>query len=279
MHRIVLLSSADRIVSGMKNAVRRLMRRYDLSASSHAFPLEVQTDPGRPIELSMTVPTVLDGLETLASMGRRNPAKHHTADLGEDFPRVLRAYMIVTTGRVAGVPLKISVSAHVTEPDLIRGPAVRAPVISIIQKETEVHTVTTLPQRVGVSDASARARLPEPLVRDRTSKVAGHPLIRASVDLERVESEERESFLREAESIKGIPYGQGKLLALFRNVPVEIVAKAHYAEEKKVLLYSLETPSGTTRTRVHDLGIVRDDAAGKNHMIVHRRQFKTVPIS
>jgi len=279
VHRIADLAGTDRILRGTKDVLRRMMKRYDLAASSRAVRLGIEAVHGEPIDFSLPKPSVHDGLEKLIGMGAKIPARSATSESDVDYPRVLRAYLIVSSGRVGSAPLKITVSAYVGAPDLIRLPGVRAPSTLTIEAEPNVRTVTILPEHLGVRDASARTRFPEPLVRDRTTKIAAYPFIRVGVDVERVEPEEREGFLREAESLKGVPYGQGELLALFRNVPVELIAKAHYSDEKKVLLYTVDGAGGCASTRVHDLAVVRDTVAGKKHMIVHRRQFKSVRIA
>ncbi len=265
---------------GAGDLFRRLLQRYDLAASSGSVRLSMDAQLGDAVDFSLSVPAVADGLEKLRTLSAGTPARgaRRMPEPGDDFPRVLRAYMIAQVPRVVGAPLKLSASAYVDSAELIRAACVRSAALIAIEDELKVHTTPVLPEFAAVRDATPGFHLSEPPIRDRTSRIAGQPLIRGGVDLERVDPKEREGFLHEAESTKGVACDRGELLAVFRNVPVELIAKAHYSEEKKVLLYTLETGRSPSHTRVHDLGIVRDCAAGKTHMVVHRRQFKSVQI-
>ncbi len=276
-----MFAAQGRILRGTKDALRRMLQRWDLAASSRSVNLGIEAIPGKPIDFAFREPGIIDGLEGLIKLGARIPTKagENRTGFGGDFPRVIRAYMIVPNGRIISIPLKLTASAYVSSPDLIRNPAVHAPNLIMIKGELSVRPIAILPETVGFKDASPRCHISEPMVHDRTSKMAAYPHIRSGVDIERLNPQEREGFLREAESLKQIPATQGELVALFRNVPVELISKAHYLEEKKLLLYTLDSGRHLARTRVHDLGIVRDPAAGKNHMVVHRTQFRSVPVA
>ncbi len=268
----------EQILRGGGHALRKLLRRWDLSASTRMLPLGIEATPGNIVHYQIPNPAIVDGLDGLIKLGARISARAHgkSAEFADDFPRVFRAYMIATSGGVKSLPLKISASAYVSSPDLIRIPGVRTPAMLMPSGEVKVRPLAVLPDTVPVRDATPRCRIPEGAVHDRTIKMTAYPHIRSGIDLDHMNPQEREGFMNEAENLKGIPAGQGQLLALFRNVPVEIISKARYVEENKLLLYTIDSERRLVRTRLHDMGIVRDPVAGKTHMVVHRTQFKSV---
>jgi len=281
LRRIQIPTAKGRIAYGAQDAFRRLLRRWDLGASARSVALGIEASSGPPVDFGIAGPEVCDGLESLNRLGARISLKDagRTGEDPGDFPRVLRAYMIAPSGGIRSLPLKITASAYVSSPDLVRIPAVRAPNLLMDNDGVKVRQIAILPETVPVRDVSQRCRVSEPAVRDRTSKMTSYPHIRSGVILERLLPEEREGFLREAESLKGVPAAQGELLAIFRNVPVEMISRVHYLEEKKLLLYTLDRERSMARTRLHDMGIVRDPVAGKTHMVVHRTQFKSVSMA
>ncbi len=276
-----LTLTRDRILHFTREGLRRLVLRHDLAASAESVQLGIEANDGKSVDLSLPSPVVTDALDRLAALGTRIRARRrqNLPESGEDFPQVMRAYMIAPVRMVGSVPLKMTVDAQIASPSLIGIPDVHAASVLAPFSDRKVRSVAVLPGAVGVTDASLRVRISEPPVRERTAGIASFPHIRRGVDIEKVAPEEQEGFLQEAESTKGIPVSQGQLLALFRNVPVELIAKAHYSEEKRLLLYTVDGGRSCTRTRLHDLGIVRDAAGGKTHMVVHRRQFKQVTIA
>lgn len=268
------------MTSGAAAALRKLVRQWDLSASAGTLPLGIETVLGELADFRIEQPGIVDGIDSLNKLGARIQPKE-LARRGEDgnFPRVFRAYMLTARGRIVTVPLKIVAAALVVAPEMVGTPSVQSVRTRMIDGEVKVRSLATLTEAEPVRDMSDRCQVSQPLVRDRTVKMAGYPHIRGGVDLERLDDKERESFLQEAATLKGISAAQGELLAIYRNVPVEVISKAHYVEEKKLLLYTLESGSGRGRVRLHDMGVVRDSAAGKIHMVVHRTQFKTVAVA
>ena len=261
-----------------RRMLQRLLRLKDLSAHTRSMELKIDAEPGGPVDFVLSDPDVLDGMETLSRAGIRNSERQGSgsSEYVEDYPRVLRAYLIAPSGGVRSVPVSLKATAYVSTTTLVRAPQVRAMKTLLQDGPISVHAVEPLPDTATVQDMARRCSIPEPTVRDRTARMKEYPHIRGGVDLERVDPLEREGFLREAESQKGVPSSSGEILALFRNVPVEIVSKAHYLEEKRLLLYTLDSQRNPTRTRLHDLAVVRDSTAAKTHMVVHRTQFKSV---
>jgi hypothetical protein len=281
LRRINIPATGNRCAEGARDAIRKLLRRWDLGASARSEALGIEASAGSPVDFSIGIPEVRDGLDNLirsgAAISHRGTGRQGEA--AGDFPRVLRAYMIAPSCGVRSRPVKLTASTCVNSPELIRIPAMKAPSLILDGDGVGVCRISILTDTVPVRDVSQRCRLSEPAVRDRTSKMMAYPHIRSGVLLERLVPEERDGFLREAENLKGVPAGQGELLAIFRNVPVELISKAHYLEERKLLLYTLDCQRTAARTRLHDMGIVRDNLAGKTHMVVHRTQFKSVSLT
>jgi hypothetical protein len=279
--RIHIAGAKGRILRGTREALRKLLRLRDLSALSHSLALGIDATPGAPVDFAFAEPGTVDGLEKLIQLGSRTSQRkgRDSSDFGEDFPRVLRAYLIAASGGVRSVPIKLNASAFISTTNLIRIPQVRAMRTLLQDGPLSVRTIEPLPDTAAVQSAFPQCSMAEPRVRDRTVRMKEYPHIRSGIDLERLDPQEHESFLREAESQKGVPVSKGELLALFRNVPVEIISKVHYVEEKKLLLYTLDNERNPSRTRLHDLGVVRDSAAAKTHLVVHRTQFKSVSMS
>jgi hypothetical protein len=99
------------------------------------------------------------------------------------------------------------------------------------------------------------------------------PQSRRQVALHEIRSRDQEAFLKEAERSRRVPSGRGELVAVFRRVPVELITRARYSEASGGLIYTLAVPPGRSRTRVHDVGAVRDATSGKVHLVPHRTQF------
>ncbi len=114
------------------------------------------------------------------------------------------------------------------------------------------------------------------VVRVGTAWIAAMPHAGHSSDLEEMKAAERESFLREAAAIKGVSPGGGELLAIFRNVPIEVVSRLSYSKENRTIFYYLSLGPAVRRTRVHDIAAVLDKATEEIHLVPHRTRYRTV---
>jgi len=104
------------------------------------------------------------------------------------------------------------------------------------------------------------------------------PYMRLSLKLENLKLSEKETFLREAGVLKNIPLERAELLAVFRHVPIELISRLRFLEEKRVLLFTLSEES-RTKTRIHDMAAVRDKANKEIYMVPHRTQFRSVSLN
>jgi len=119
-----------------------------------------------------------------------------------------------------------------------------------------------------------RFLIQDPSVHQRTSKMAELPLARTSVRIEELQDSERSGFLQEAEALRGIPQDRAELLAVFRRVPIEVISRLRFLEEKKAIVYSITRELNRTRTRVHDMGAIRDGVSGEIYLVPHRARFR-----
>jgi hypothetical protein len=121
--------------------------------------------------------------------------------------------------------------------------------------------------------------MPPPSVNQFTAKISELPISQISIDIEELADSERSGFLHEAEVLKGIPSDQAKLLAVFRHVPIEMISRLCFLEEKNAILYSIARESRITKTRVHDMAAVRDQQSREIHLIPHRMRFRSVSLN
>jgi hypothetical protein len=102
------------------------------------------------------------------------------------------------------------------------------------------------------------------------------PYIRISIDPNLLATAEYAGFLREVEIIKGMTADRCELLAVFRHIPIEIIAHLRFLAERNILVYKISTEMRRTQTRVHDLAAIRDNDSKEIHLIAHRTRCRTV---
>jgi hypothetical protein len=102
------------------------------------------------------------------------------------------------------------------------------------------------------------------------------PHIRTSIDPNLLATADYVGFLREVEIIKGVTADRCELLAVFRHIPIEIIAHLRFLAERNILVYKISTEIHRTQTRVHDLAAVRDNDSQEIHLIAHRTRYQTV---
>jgi hypothetical protein len=115
-------------------------------------------------------------------------------------------------------------------------------------------------------------------MRDATARMRSFPHVRRGFRAAQVDPGIIESFFQEATALKGVPAGDGEFLALFRHIPVALISRVRFLEEKGVLLYIVVPTKGPLTTRLHDLAAIREPAKGIIHLVVHRTRSRAVPI-
>jgi hypothetical protein len=115
-------------------------------------------------------------------------------------------------------------------------------------------------------------------VRSAADKFSGLPHIRRSEDLQSLSQGEQDSLLREAESLKGIRRENGEILALFRCVPVEMISKINFLENKRTILYTLRSDLRARSTRVQTLAVVKDRPTASWYFVPNRTSYRVVSL-
>ncbi len=144
-----------------------------------------------------------------------------------------------------------------------------------LERMAKVRTVAVLRDGGEPRCGSVACNIAAGGIHEATAKIRVLPHVRRSVNLESINSGVSASFLREAAAIKGIDSGAGELLAIFRSIPLAMISRVCFLEERGVLLYTISSPGGPSSTRVHDLAAVRDRSTRKTHLVPHRTRYKT----
>ena len=132
-----------------------------------------------------------------------------------------------------------------------------------------------------IAEVKATVRAPrwemqgKPAVRTGTAHLRQLPQMRPAVPADCLSMRDCDSYVREVQVQKGLPEGTGELLAVFRSVPVEGVAKFRFFEPKRLLFFTMSPAQRAGICRVHDVAAVRD-ANGTTHVVAHRTRFRTV---
>ena len=146
-------------------------------------------------------------------------------------------------------------------------------------KTTRVHAADAqLSLTPGTKDGD-RLLIHDPAVPAPRYRIAQLPLKKRSVGVESLKISECKNFLREAEAVKGIPAGQAELLAVFRNVPIEIISRLRYVAAAKSILYSMSARPSPKSTRLHDMAAVRNTCTREIYLIAHRTRFRAVDLN
>ena len=109
--------------------------------------------------------------------------------------------------------------------------------------------------------------------------ISALPIRRHGIDASGLSESEYDECRREAEQAKGIPMDRCVLLALFRNIPIEMVSRLHFSDGKKEIVYSLSGRQNKSRTRVYDLIAIRDVSGSEVHLIPHRVRNRIVSLN
>jgi hypothetical protein len=115
-----------------------------------------------------------------------------------------------------------------------------------------------------------RLLLAEPYIRNQMPLMTAIPHRRAGTNASTLQDSERREFLDQAQFLKGVRSENGEVIAVFRHVPIEMITRLHYLEKERAIVYSISSVPRRTRTRVHDMAAVRDNANGEIHVIPRR---------
>lgn len=160
--------------------------------------------------------------------------------------------------------------------ELICSPAVRSMQRNSLESKARLRSVACYHELGPPLSCSQWLTPTRIIVRTGTSGIAGLPQASRTLDLNEMREAEREGFLREAAALRGVPPGRGELLAVFRNVPIEVVSRLSFSKESRTIRYSVILSPSLRRTRVHDLAAVRDVSTEEIHLVPHRTRYRTV---
>jgi hypothetical protein len=163
--------------------------------------------------------------------------------------------------------------------NLIFDPAIHPLIAPSMGKGMRVHSegfFATLPDVLG--SPAYFLNLVE-AIQDGTAEISAIPMLLRSIGRENFKHPNYGSFLREAEAVRGVPPGRGELLAVFPNVPIEIVSRLRFVQDRNLIIFTLALPISARSTRLHDLAAVRDLSTKVVHLVAHRTRYKTVVLN
>ncbi len=111
------------------------------------------------------------------------------------------------------------------------------------------------------------------------SQLLDLPFVRSGIDIGLLKRREYESFLREAEVLKGLPADRCTLLAVFRHIPIELISDLSFLADKNIIVYRVSVEFRRTRTRVHDMAAVLDASSREIHLVSHRTRCRSAVLN
>jgi hypothetical protein len=240
---------AERFGSGLLSAKTS---EETVNISALAINFDVNVTPGI---------SVLDGS---AALGRQE-------GLADAFSCRVREFDILKPVIVKDLVLPNEQRARIRQSNGIKPPRLRTmnPLISApLIRKPACESISLPAIKTGDTHISTRQGNRIPI-----SQILDLPHVRSSVDISLLPDLEYEGFLREAETLKGLPVTRFELQAVFRHVPVELISQICFVEERNAIIYRL-SESRRTRTRVHDMAAVRDTTSEEIHLVPHRTRFR-----
>jgi hypothetical protein len=246
------------------------------TARTHEFAVDLHTSVRLDVDLSWARCKVRDGLGTL-STAIRNDNPH-----GAKPEKFIHAPSQVRDSRLLGFPGIRSISLasracmSVLYKDWVMQPAVRSAVVDSPAMAAKIRAASCHRDRPAVIGVIERTTGVRTKIGDGLRRIHFVPMRLRSMDTEMLSMSVCDGYLREAVILKGVPEGQGELLAVFRKVPIELVTRMRFIEGKRMILFTLALPRTLRRTRLHDLAAVRDLSTKEVHLVAHRTRYQTV---
>jgi len=217
---------------------------------------------------------VKDGLGIL---GRHSSPSYNFPDDFTDSNTFIRQLELMETARVVNLQLPDESHAQVRQEKLAITPMHRSVQVSI--RAADVSMFKSLSSQMLKVRDGKRLLVTHPSIQILTSQISELPHTRPSIRIDQMKDTERKGFLREAEVLKGLPSDRAELLAVFRHVPIEVVARLRLLADQKAILYSISRQSKPTQTRVYDMAAIRDSASQEVYLIPHRAQYRSVSLN
>lgn len=118
-----------------------------------------------------------------------------------------------------------------------------------------------------------------PKIRGQMSNIAPLTHKRESLEMDDLTQQEKESFLYEAQALKHVPVEQTEVIAVFRNVPIEMISRLRFLEDKRMIQYTISKSPHRSQTRVHDMAAIRDNTNKEIHLVPHRARYRIVSLN
>jgi hypothetical protein len=253
---------------------QRLSRWLEFPGTVREGALSLVTSihqPGDALQLSAHV---IDGLEMLGEVPSSSiPAEPRAI---EDRKAKIRAVELFNGAKIRTLQVPTNrIRLRQTAPVV----SCHSRALKMFVESVAVHKFETTRFPLPLVSESAAWFLPNPAVSVETAHISGLPQARGSVEIGALKRSEREELLREAEAQKGIAPGESELIALFRNVPVEMISRLHFLAEKKMIYFSISQEPIRTRTRVYDMAAVRNISSREIHLISSRTHYRSVVLN
>lgn len=257
-----------------RNALTMEFRFREKPGAVRAEPLTLQTKAICLSEALSASAVIKDGFASIKTP--KNPMGEWMKGLAEAAGPV-REEALLRNVRVCGMKLPEVSRVYVREEPMSLVSVARSFALHI--KPCAVHASDVLIGRGSSARDGNRFLMRSAVIPATRYKMALQPHRRDSVRIESLKEADRESFLREAESLKGIPADRSELLGVFRHVPIEVISRMRFVAKGRVLLYSIAGKPCPSSTRVHDMAAVFDAGNRAVYLIPHRTRFRSVSLN
>ena len=239
---------------------------------------------GESLRISAEAKELDNELDISAQIGNRlgnlGGMTTHSSDIAYDFEnaeRIVHDCNLLGSARIRNLDLPDERQARVrqerTDITSILGS------VSINLLQAEIKMLESLYGQMPEVKGGCRFLLAYPLIQNQTSQISELPHTRASIQFDQLQDEERSSFLREGQILKGISCDKAELLAIFRHVPIELISRLRFLVDQRAILYSISHAHKPTQTRVHDMAAIRDGSSQEVHLVPHRAKYRSVSLN
>jgi hypothetical protein len=263
-------------------SLKALFRKFELNrpnASLHDCVVELCMPVKSLEDLEFPDARAVDGLGSFGDQLQASGKASQIAEALSSHHVGIKSTGLLEESRIRNLDIAPDWNAAVLKKELIFEPAVQQLIAQKIGKTMKVHSGSCIDTPPIIANNPACLLNPTEPIQDGINHISSIPMLLRSIGRDKFKQPAYESFLREAEVLRGVPPGQGELLAVFRNVPVEVVLRLRFVQEKNMIIYTLALPLSSRSTRLHDLAAVRDLSSKVVHLVPHRTRYQTVVLN
>jgi hypothetical protein len=236
-------------------------------------PLDIDSRMGSLDDALSASTNIHDGFNLLSESGTPTDSPETAGQFWSTIGTTTRSIRLLGGAPIRRIPMPDAQRTRMRQEKLVMPTPVQP--VDVSFRSTPVHLVESLQDRqTRVQDGSSRL-LKNPAIFS-TMRVSELPHRCACLFVDKLSDSEKQSFLREAEVLKHVPPDRAELLAVFRHVPIEMISRLHFLDEKKEIQFSIASGLNRTQTRVHDMAVIRDTASQEIHLVPHRTKCTTV---